>query len=178
MATSLSVLRATSLQSSSPSEILEMANNVLVKDMPPSMFVTCLYIVLDPVNGNLQVANAGHNYPLFNGAGDIHEIRAKGMPLGLIPGSSYEGQVSHLSGGDNLLLYSDGLVEAHNQEGEMFGFQRLQQLLEAGDSVMGDSDLPTIQWLVDALTDFVGTDEEQEDDVTLVYLGRDGVLEA
>ena len=176
MATSLSVLRATSLQSSSPSQILEIANNVLVKDMPPSMFVTCLYMVLDPVSGNLQVANAGHNYPLFNATGNVSEIRAKGMPLGLIPGSSYEEQVSQLSSGDHLLLYSDGLVEAHNLEGEMFGFQRLKQILENRDGEMGDSDLTTIQWLVDALTDFVGAEEEQEDDVTLVYLGRDDAV--
>lgn len=173
MASSLSVLRAASLQSGSPAEILELANNVLVKEMPPNMFVTCLYLVLEPPTGSLWVANAGHNYPVLTTSNGVSEIRARGMPLGLMLDMSYEQQTSRMSVGDGLLLYSDGLVEAHNLDGEMYGVERLKDMMSEDARDDATSGETVIDRLVGDLTRFTGSGQEQEDDTTLVYLARE-----
>ena len=83
------------------------------------MFVTCLYAVLDPSTGHLCYANAGHDLPYCCTAAGVTELRARGMPLGLMPSMQYEEKETVLQPGDTLLLYSDGLVEAHAPDREM-----------------------------------------------------------
>src|SRR5215211_6562473 len=127
-----SMLRAVAqaLGSSSPGEVLAQVNETLVARIPPNMFVTCFYAILDPKSGSLSYANAGHDLPyLHRRGGDCEELRARGMPLGLMPGMAYEEKEMVLDDGDSALLYSDGLVEAHDPEREMFGFPRLQALV-------------------------------------------------
>jgi serine phosphatase RsbU (regulator of sigma subunit) len=131
------------------------------------MFVTCFYGVLDPKSGRLHYANAGHDLPYLWRGGDADELRVRGMPLGLMPGMSYEEKEIALDAGEGVFFYSDGLVEAHNPKGEMFGFQRLRALVaELGDerSLGG---LP-----LEELYSFVGEGWEQEDDITLLTLRR------
>src|SRR5215218_5544997 len=132
------------------------------------MFVTCFYAILDPKSGHLSYANAGHDLPYVrHGDGDAEELRARGMPLGLMPGMSYEeGEVS-LREGNCVLFYSDGLVEAHDPKGEMFGFPRLRALIaEHGEEKSLE------ETLLEELYSFVGKGWEQEDDITLVTLER------
>jgi anti-sigma regulatory factor (Ser/Thr protein kinase) len=136
--------------------------------IPPSMFVTCFYGVLDTKSGRLLYANAGHNLPCEQHDRQVDELRARGMPLGLMPGMHYEEEEAALAAGDGLFLYSDGLVEAHSPTGEMFGSPRLQSLMKAHRS--GDSSL--IDFLLSELTRFTGKDWRQEDDITLVNLER------
>jgi anti-sigma regulatory factor (Ser/Thr protein kinase) len=93
------------------------------------------------------------------------------MPLGLMPGMVYEEEAAVLAAGDDLLFYSDGLVEAHNPKGEMFGSSRLQGLIRAHRS--GDSSL--IDFLLSELIRFTGKNWNQEDDITLVTLERSKV---
>jgi hypothetical protein len=93
------------------------------------MFVTCFYAILDPNSGRFTYANAGHDLPYLWHGGDAEELRARGMPLGLMPGMSYEEKELVLEPRDNVLLYSDGLVEAHDPKGEMVGFPRLRALV-------------------------------------------------
>jgi serine phosphatase RsbU (regulator of sigma subunit)/anti-sigma regulatory factor (Ser/Thr protein kinase) len=170
MATTRSMLRAAVERYTSPGDILAYVNDLLCPDIPQNMFVTCLYIVLDPVSGHLLFANAGHNLPVHLTTDGVQELRATGMPLGLMPGMNYEENEAHLSPGDGLLVYSDGLVEAHNESGEMFGFPRLRELL-AEQSRLGDrSGEASIQLLKGQLSGFTGPTWEQEDDVTLVTL--------
>lgn len=169
MATTRSMLRAVGTQHSfSPGQVLAQVNELLYADLPASMFVTCFYAILDPATGKLQYANAGQDLPYVRHTnGEVCEVRATGMPLGLMPGSVYDEQERILLPGDSLLLYSDGLVEAHNPEREMFGFPRLMRLLgEHGDGT------PPIMFLLHELTDFTGAAWEQEDDITLVALQR------
>ena len=127
MATTHSILRAEAPAFVSPSKVLERANDLLVQEIPPQMFVTCLYGVLDPATGRLRYANAGHNLPMSAPDGVV-ELRATGMPLGAMPDMTYEEKEATLAPGDTVLLHSDGLVEAHNREREMFGFPRLAAL--------------------------------------------------
>src|SRR5688572_26975525 len=130
MAGARSMLRAVAQSSDSPGEVLKRANEALVTDIPPNMFVTCFYAILDPESGRLRYANAGHDLPyLHRGRGEAEELRARGMPLGLMPGMGYEEKEIELDVGESALFYSDGLVEAHDPKGEMFGFPRLRELV-------------------------------------------------
>lgn len=167
MATTRSVLRTAAQGAVSPGDVLERANNLLCPDMPSKMFVTCLYAILDPRTGQLVYANAGHDLPYQRGSDGVAELRATGMPLGLMPGMRYEEKETTLCPGDSLLLYSDGLVEAHDPEREMFGFPRLMKLM--GEDI---GEVPLTEHLLNSLAHFTGPAWEQEDDVTLVTLQR------
>jgi serine phosphatase RsbU (regulator of sigma subunit)/predicted ester cyclase len=171
MSTACGMLQAVSqaLDSFSPGEVLERVNETLLARIPANMFVTCFYAVLDPKSDSLRYANAGHDLPYLHrrSGDDAEELRARGMPLGLMPGMSYEeGEVS-LREELGVLFYSDGLVEAHNPKGEMFGFPRLRALVaEHGEErALGD-------FLLEELYSFVGEGWEQEDDITLLTLRR------
>jgi predicted ester cyclase len=164
-------LSAQALDSSSPGEVLERVNETLVARIPLNMFVTCFYAILDSKSGTLSYANAGHDLPYLWHGGYCEELRARGMPLGLMSGMSYEeGEVS-LREGNCVLFYSDGLVEAHDPKGEMFGFPRLRaRVAEHGEErSLGD-------FLMEELYSFVGEGWEQEDDITLLTLKRSASL--
>jgi serine phosphatase RsbU (regulator of sigma subunit)/predicted ester cyclase len=166
MATTRGMLRAVAQSLDSPGEVLARVNDALYPDIPSEMFVTCFYAILDPRSGHLIYANAGHDMPYHRRRnGDAEELRARGMPLGLMPEMSYEEKETILQAGEAALLYSDGLVEAHNPEGEMFGFPRLQALVaEHGEEQsLGE-------FLLKELSAFTGQEWEQEDDITLLTL--------
>jgi serine phosphatase RsbU (regulator of sigma subunit)/anti-sigma regulatory factor (Ser/Thr protein kinase) len=167
MATTHSVLRGEALRLVAPGEVLRRANELLLDEMPPHMFVTCLYAILDPASGRLRFANAGHNLPNLRRKDGVTELRAAGMPLGLLPDMDYEEHETMLEPGDSLLLHSDGLAEAHSPDGEMFGFPRLAKL--CGERGGGEA---LIDLLLDELASFTGPAWEQEDDITLVTLQR------
>ncbi len=98
---------------------------MLCADIPAHMFVTCLALVLDPVSGQVVFANAGHDVPYVRTQAGVAELRARGMPLGLMPGMDYEEMRFQFEPGDCALLHSDGLAEAHAPDREMFGFPRV-----------------------------------------------------
>jgi serine phosphatase RsbU (regulator of sigma subunit)/anti-sigma regulatory factor (Ser/Thr protein kinase) len=169
MATTRSVLRTVAQRLLSPGNVLERVNNILCSEIPPKMFVTCLYAILDPASGQLLYANAGHDLPYWRHSSGVSELRATGMPLGLMPEMSYEEKQVILAPGDLVLFHSDGLVEAHNPHYDMFGFPRLMRLVQECEK-----DTPLIDFLLDELSTFTGPEWEQEDDVTLVALQRSG----
>jgi serine phosphatase RsbU (regulator of sigma subunit)/anti-sigma regulatory factor (Ser/Thr protein kinase) len=169
MSATRSVLRASAQRLLEPGIVLERVNEHLYPDMPEKMFVTCLYGVLDPATGHLRFANAGHDVPYVRTADGVSELRARGMPLGLMPGMDYEEKEMTLQPGDSVLLHSDGIVEAHDAERNMYGFPRLKETVaEASGS----------QELIDAvlsdLASFAGATTEQEDDITMVAIERSG----
>jgi serine phosphatase RsbU (regulator of sigma subunit) len=168
-----SMLRAVAqvLGSFSPGEVLAQVNETLLARIPLNMFVTCFYAILDPHSGTLSYANAGHDLPYLRHAGDAKELRARGMPLGLMLGMSYEEGEASLGEGDSVFFYSDGLVEAHDPKGEMFGFPRLRALIaeHAEEKSLGE-------FLMEELYSFVGEGWEQEDDITLLTLKRSASL--
>jgi serine phosphatase RsbU (regulator of sigma subunit) len=150
---------------------LRRVNDPLATDIPPNMFVTCFYAILDPKSGSLAYANAGHDLPYLHRNGAAEELRARGMPLGLVPGMSYEEKETVLDAGETALFYSDGVVEAHDPQGEMFGFPRLQSLVagHGEERSLGD-------FLMEELYSFVGEGWEQEADIILVTLRRSASL--
>jgi len=169
MSATRSVLRASAARLIEPGAVLERVNDHLCPDMPEKMFVTCLYGVLDPVSGHLRFANAGHDLPYVKTAGGVVELRARGMPLGLMPGMEYEEKEATLEPGDSVLLHSDGIVEAHDGARDMFGFPRLKETVA---SAAGGQEL--IDRVLSDLEAFTGPDAEQEDDITMVTLERSG----
>lgn len=169
MAATRSVMRASAQRLVSPSEVLERVNELLCPDIPEKMFVTCLYGILEPATGRFRFANAGHNVPYVRKGEKVDELRATGMPLGLLPGMAYEEKEAVLGPGDTVLLHSDGLAEAHSPERDMFGFPRLKALV--GDRKDGQE---LIDLLLRELDAFTGAAWEQEDDITLVTIQRSG----
>jgi len=166
MASARSMLRAVAQASNSPGDALRRVNDPLATDIPPNMFVTCFYAILEPQSGSLSYANAGHDLPYVRrGGSSCEELRARGMPLGLMPAMSYEEKETMLDAGEAALFYSDGLVEAHDPKGEMFGFPRLRTLIaeHAEERALGE-------FLMEELYSFVGESWEQEDDITLLTL--------
>jgi serine phosphatase RsbU (regulator of sigma subunit) len=171
MSSTRSMLRALARASNSPGEVLEQVNDLLVTDIPANMFVTCFYAILDPKRRSLTYANAGHDLPYVrHSEGGCEELRARGMPLGLMPGMNYEENEITLQAGEAALFYSDGLVEAHAPHGEMFGFPRLRELVAKHGE--GNS----LEALLEELYSFVGEEWEQEDDITLLTLRHSASL--
>ena len=169
MAAARSMIRALAQSLGSPGETLKRVNAALYPDTPPDMFVTCFYAILQPDSGRLLYANAGYDLPYIRrrSGEDTQELRARGMPLGMMPEMSYEEKEASLREGDSVLFYSDGLVEAHDPHYEMFGFPRLRRLVAEHDE-----ERLLVDFLIDELYSFVGEDWEQEDDITLVTLQR------
>jgi serine phosphatase RsbU (regulator of sigma subunit) len=167
MASTHALLRANATRLLAPGAVLATVNDLLCEDIPAHMFVTCLVLVLDPATGDIVFANAGHNLPYVGTTEGVVELRATGMPLGLMPEMSYEEKTARLQPGECLLLHSDGLAEAHNGDREMFGFPRLAELVTPHRGA---------EALIDAcmaeFVRFTGVETEQEDDITLVTLER------
>ncbi|HVA31515.1 MAG TPA: SpoIIE family protein phosphatase [Gaiellaceae bacterium] len=169
MAATRSVLRASAQRVVSPGEVLGRVNDLMCPDMPAKMFVTCMYGVLEPSTGRFRFANAGHNLPYVRTAEGTIELRATGMPLGLIPDIVYEETEAILEPGQVMLLHSDGVAEAHSAESEMFGFPRLLDVVGSRQDKQ-----EVIDRVLTELDRFTPQGWEQEDDITLVALTRVG----
>ena len=166
MAATRSLLRAAGLEQASPSAVLAQVNDLLHGDIPSRMFVTCLYGVLDPRTGQVRFANAGHNLPFVRAGEAASELDARGMPLGLMPGMSYPETEAQLAPGEQLLLHSDGVAEAHDPARAMFGIPRLHDVVAGPQSKRGG----LIAAVLAELERFTGPGWEQEDDITLLAL--------
>jgi sigma-B regulation protein RsbU (phosphoserine phosphatase) len=129
-------------------------------------FVTAFYGVYDPSDRSLTYASAGHNPPRLKRCvdGTLALLDgATGLPLGISPVEKYREQTYRLVPGDQLVLYTDGITEANNEQGEMFGLSRLDKVLE--NCAVGASDL--LHSVLHALREFTG-DEPAHDDQTLL----------
>jgi serine phosphatase RsbU (regulator of sigma subunit) len=168
MATTRTLLKAAAREFQSPGEVLARVNNLLVADIPDTMFVTCFYAILEPSAGKMVFSNAGHNLPFCLTDQEVIEIKAAGMPLGLMPDMAYDVHEMFIEPGNDLIFYSDGLVEAHNTDREMFGTQRLKKSFIEFSGKEGT----LIDHLMQTLQDFIGADQDQEDDITIVGVKR------
>lgn len=170
MATTRTLIRSEATRAAGPGELLSAVNEQLYLDTPAAVFVTCMCAIIDPATGRIVIANAGHNIPYVRMPSDVAELKATGMPLGLMPGSRYDERTAELPAGSCLVIHSDGLAEAHGAGGEMFGFERVRRLVAACRDPAR-----MIETLLVALASFTGPSWEQEDDITLLVLHRRGL---
>lgn len=167
MATVRTLLRAAALRVVLPGQVLARVNDDLCAQIPPGMFVTCFFAILDPAAGRLRFANAGQCAPQLRGPEGVTELRARGWPLGMLPGRAYdEGEIT-FAPGSTVVCFSDGLTETHSRNGDMFGTERITATLEAQDCAA-----ELIPALLAAKDAFADPDAEQEDDVTLISVIR------
>jgi len=113
MATCRSLLRSAAGTGMSPGALLSRVNNSIREDIPPGMFVTCLVAYLDPADGSIEMANAGHNLPFVCHGKGAEKLMIRGMPLGLMADMDYEEVTAAVPILGSLVLTSDGLAESH-----------------------------------------------------------------
>ena len=126
MAFSRTILRTESRTNSSPAAVLRHANQAIVQDMESRLFLSAFFATLDTHQGRLRYANAGHDWPLWFRAttGQVEPLNVSGLLLGVLPDVTPPEAEIELAGGDVLVLYTDGLTEARDKCGEMFGEER------------------------------------------------------
>ena len=168
MALSRTLIRTYAMQyPDAPEEALRLANERILADTESDQFVTVFYAVLDTANGTMTYANGGHNPAfLLGGTGrDPQSLSKTGIPLGMFEGMAWQQQTVDVVAGEILVLYSDGVTEAQDAEGNEFGEKRLLAALQ-GESAEG-----MVTAVLTAIHDFVG-DAPQFDDVTLVIAAK------
>lgn len=170
MASFRALLRAFILRELDPSQIVETINRMLADFTGQSDFVSCFYGLLDPGSGQLSYVNCGHNPPVFLTAdGAIQALDWSGPALGLFSEARYQTSQLELAPGDLLVLYTDGLTEARNNEGDFFEVERLEAMLRLNKSLPADG---ISQMIIREARHFTGS-EVFSDDVTLVVVKRE-----
>jgi len=165
-----SILRASIDPSSPPVKSIERANRLLTVEMPMGLFITLFYARLDPRSGQLTYVNAGHNPPLIYrpASGQMIGLTGTGIPLGIESEIRYEQRTVQLEPGDTLLLYTDGVTEAFDAARNMFGEERLEELLRQNGQSSPAELLRNLETAVDAFTGVV----HPSDDITLLVVKR------
>ncbi len=153
----------------SPATVLSRLNRGMVASSPGNRFATVFLGSLAPATGEFAYANAGHNPPLWlRGNGEITLLSDGGPILGILPAASYRDYWLELNPGDVLLMYSDGVTEASNAEGEEFGVERLQDVLKQHGGSSAETLLVAVR---EAVENWVA-DTPPEDDATVVVVRR------
>ena len=172
MALSRTLIRTFALEyADRPDQVLEAANRRILADAQSDLFVTTFYGVIDLEAGSLAYCNAGHNPPFLirAGASDVATLCRTGMPLGVLDDAEWQCSREHLAPGDTLVLYSDGLTEAHDENYCLFGAERL---LETAQAHVGQPAAAIVDALMETVRAFRGT-APQSDDMTLVVITRE-----
>ena len=153
-----------------PALIFQSTNTRILSDSRSSMFVTAFYGILDPASGTLSYCNAGHNPPYILRAGATPQpLPNTGIPLGILPDAAWACEQAQLAPGDVLLLYTDGITEAHNSDNELFEVERLLAAAQGA----GQCSVEGIQGaILDAVDRFAGQ-ADQFDDLTMLIALRE-----
>jgi sigma-B regulation protein RsbU (phosphoserine phosphatase) len=168
MALSRIIIRSNALWHRAPSDALNNANGIIASSSRSGMFVTAFYGVMDTAGGRLTYVNAGHNPPLLLSAGkdSFRELGSTGIALGALENSQYtEGEVT-INPGDILILYTDGVTEAVNSAGGMFGEARLRELVHQARDLPPSAILDRLLGGIQSFT----LGEPPADDITLLVL--------
>jgi serine phosphatase RsbU (regulator of sigma subunit) len=166
MALTSSLVESHARQSESPAQVLQALNSALTPRMKANrMNAALLYAVLDPSSRQLTVANAGMIAPLLLGSQGVRMLDIGGLPIGSFAGAIYREHTLTLDAGETLLFVSDGVVEAHNAQSELWGFERLEALLKHLEGAGDTRQIVTA--ILDAVHVWMG-EAEQHDDITVV----------
>jgi len=174
MAMCRSVIRANASHNHSPANVLRAANRQLYPDIREDMFISLAYAILDKRTGEILIARAGHDPPLLldKASGEIRQIKPKGIAIGIDGGEVFDRAIALesvvLAPGDVLLLYTDGVNEALDADGEEFGMERLRQTLRAQAS---KSAAGLIEGLTREIENFAHK-AAQNDDITLIAIQK------
>ncbi len=155
-----------------PAMVLKTANQHILRNARANLFVTVFFAVLDPNNGLLRYANAGHNPPFLVGHDGIKTLNNTGMPLGIDDENEWGSEEINISPGEMLLLYTDGVTDAQNSAGEFIDRKIILNTLQQS---LGRTVAEVQQGILDKVHHFVG-DAPRFDDITLVILGRENGL--
>jgi serine phosphatase RsbU (regulator of sigma subunit) len=165
------MLQVRSAEAPDPGELLKKMNVDLIKRVGEGRFITMFYLALDPESGRIRYSNAGHNPPyLYSEDGKITELEVSGMPLGILAEIDYTSSETEIRPGEVLLLYSDGITECMNKAGDLFGEDRLKEVL--AQSAHGDAH--SIRGAIFSAADTFRENEPYSDDMTLIVLKRSG----
>ena len=171
MAVSRTIIRSVAFTGRGPASALMRANQLILADSQADLFLSAIYMVLDTATGRVSFSNAGHNRPLLYRAGTqtLSELVQRGIILGAFDDITLQEDRLDLNSGDVLVLYTDGVTDALNADGEEFGEERLFDVVRAS----GGASSEEILWAITgAVAGFIG-DTEQADDVTCVVVKRD-----
>ena len=169
MALTRTLVRAAVHEAASPAEAMRRVNDLLLPDTRQGMFVTAVYAVLDMDNNQLTYVNAGHNPPLWIKCdGAIERLTRSAIALGVVTSGSVSQRTIQLEPGDNVLLYTDGLTESYDVEGEFYGETRLTEAITAEEC---DSASGLLDRIENSLLNFI-KDVPPADDLTMLALRR------
>jgi sigma-B regulation protein RsbU (phosphoserine phosphatase) len=151
-----------------PGNVVSVISRLLYHYTDPSQFITAFVTVLESKSGQLRYVNAGHNSPIIVRAnGSTERLNATGTPVGIMDNLRWDERTIHLSSGDLLFVFTDGLIET-SQGGELFGEERLIRVLLDG---RGETPEQTIKFVIEEVKKFAG-DRAREDDTTIIALKR------
>ncbi|MBI1807745.1 MAG: fused response regulator/phosphatase [Ignavibacteria bacterium] len=168
MAVSRTLLRALAVQNMDPGECLRRMNTMLIPESETSMFVTVFYGILNTRTGEVQYSNGGHNSPyILRGHGTVEPLEGTGgLIVGILPHLDYDVKTIHLDPGDALFMYTDGVTETRDYNGNEFSDSRLGEFLRR----VKDSSLKEIiRWMVEEVNTF-SSGVPQADDITILML--------
>jgi sigma-B regulation protein RsbU (phosphoserine phosphatase) len=174
MAICRSVLRSQAIGNPSPADVLQKVNRQLYPDIKEDMFISMAYLVLDHVRGGVTLARAGHDAPLLykHKSQTVASLKTPGMVVGIDSGDVFDRLTTDvpvpLERNDCILLYTDGITEALDSEGNEFGLERtiasVQSSAKEGAQAM-------VTRLIDDLRNFVGS-TPQNDDITMIAIRK------
>ncbi len=170
VALSRTIIRSESMSDRSPATVLQRANSLIVRDIGYRLFLSTFYATLETTSGHLAYANGGHNWPLWLQAdtGETQWLAASGSVLGAFPDVKLEERAIDMGPGDVLVFYTDGITEARNPSGDLFGEERLRTTVEASAGANAEQ---LQEAIVTAVETFIG-DRPQSDDLTLFVVKR------
>jgi phosphoserine phosphatase RsbU/P len=174
MAICRSTLRSQAVGNPSPADVLSKVNRQLYPDIKEDMFISMAYVVLDHAHGGVTMARAGHDAPLLykHATQEITRLKPPGMVVGIDSGNVFDRLTGDfavpLERGDCLVLYTDGVTEALDSNGDEFGVERMVQAVRAS---AGDGAPAIVTRVIDDVRNFVGS-QPQNDDITLIAIRK------
>ena len=168
MAKLQSTIRAIVPDCNSLVELGEKINRIFCRDSLPKLFASLVYIELDITSGNIKILNAGHLPPLIIRNNTIERLKKTSPALGLIPNAIFNEQTADIHPGDSLIIYSDGLTEAMNEEGNFFGEKKLEELLSKNSNLSSEK---LGEKILSEISFFIGK-AKTYDDLTIAIIKR------